>query len=291
MPGRKWRSLFWSGELSTIGSLGQGLGLRDLSCHVRKQSAHEVESALLILPLDREKNFTVRREIADRMTEYCVGNGGGQRKRRSHQRAERLIEAVVGRHDDTFMKAAIRFDGIEVTRCRLPHEAVSLLDSGKLSWVPSPRRKRGRRRLEAQPEFEEFNDNCAVGRTLSQPPQHIRIKKVPIGDWPDLRTSPWAGPDQAFGRQHFDGFTDRRPTDFKFRRKSSLIRDAVIRVEATRNDFVPKAVHEFDGDVSRTEASELSTDPGNVVFDVWPHSSVILIPINLSGASSLKQHS
>ena len=183
-----------------------------------KQSAHEVEGALLILPLDREENLTVRREIADSMTENRVGDRGGQRKCRSHECAERLIEAIVRRRDDGFMETGIGLDGVVVTGCRRPHEAVSLLDSGKLSGVRSPRREGGRRRLEAQPEFEEFNDNSAVGRTLSQPSQHIGIKKVPIGDWPHLRAPPRAGADQAFGRQHFDGFTDRRPTDLKFRR-------------------------------------------------------------------------
>jgi ABC-type branched-subunit amino acid transport system ATPase component len=54
------------------------------------------------------------------------------------------------------METAIGFDGVVVTGCRRPHEAVSLLDSGKLSGVRSPRREGGRRRLEAQPEFEEF---------------------------------------------------------------------------------------------------------------------------------------
>ena len=76
-----------------------------------KQSAHEVEGALLILPLDREENLTVRREIADSMTEDRVGDRGGQRKRRSHERAERLIEAIVRRRDDGFMETAIGFDG------------------------------------------------------------------------------------------------------------------------------------------------------------------------------------
>ena len=76
-----------------------------------KQSAHEVEGALLILPLDREENLTVRREIADSMTEDRVGDRGGQRKRRSHERTERLIEAIVRRRDDGFMETAIGFDG------------------------------------------------------------------------------------------------------------------------------------------------------------------------------------
>ena len=69
-----------------------------------KQSAHEVEGALLIFPLDREENVTVRREISDRMTEDRVGDGGGQRKRRPHERPERLIEAIVRRRDDGFVE-------------------------------------------------------------------------------------------------------------------------------------------------------------------------------------------
>ena len=72
-----------------------------------KQSAHEVEGALLILPLDREENLTVRREIADSMTEDRVRDGGSERKRRSYERAKRLIEAIVRRRDDGFMERAI----------------------------------------------------------------------------------------------------------------------------------------------------------------------------------------
>src|ERR1700722_16551250 len=124
------------------------------------------------------------------MTENRVRDWGGQRKRRSHERAERLIEAIVRRCDDGFVKTAIGLDRVVVTGCRLPHEAVSLANSGKLSCVRSPRCEGGRRRLEAQPEFEELNDDSAIGRTLSQPSQHIRIKKVPVGDGPPLRTPP-----------------------------------------------------------------------------------------------------
>jgi hypothetical protein len=54
----KQRSLFASGDRS---SPGQVLGRCNLSCDVGKQSAHEVEGALFILALDREKHFTVRR--------------------------------------------------------------------------------------------------------------------------------------------------------------------------------------------------------------------------------------
>src|SRR5271169_3833056 len=121
------------------------------------------------------------------MTENRVRDWGGQRKRRSHERSEWLIEAIVRRRDDAFVETAIGFDGVVVTGCRLPHEAVSLANSGKLSYVRSPRCEGGRLRLEAQPEFEEFNDNSAIGGALTQPSQHIRIKKVPIGDWPHLR--------------------------------------------------------------------------------------------------------
>src|SRR6202453_4660060 len=100
------------------------------------------------------------------MTEDRVGDGGCQRERRSHQRPKRLIEAIVCRRNDGFVESAIGFDGVVVTGCRLPHEAVSLADSGKLSWVRAPRCEGGRLRLEAQPEFEEFNDNSAIGGAL-----------------------------------------------------------------------------------------------------------------------------
>src|ERR1700722_803977 len=79
------------------------------------------------------------------MTENRVRDWGGQRKRRSHERAERLIEAIVRRCDDGFVKTAIGFDRVVVTGGRLPHEAVSLANSGKLSCVRSPRCEGGRR--------------------------------------------------------------------------------------------------------------------------------------------------
>ena len=91
----------------------------------------------------------MRHEIADSMTEDRVRDGGSQRKRRSHERTERLIEAIVRRRDDGFVETAIGFDGVVVTGCRLPHEAISFANSGKLSWVRAPRCEGGRLRLEA----------------------------------------------------------------------------------------------------------------------------------------------
>ena len=114
-----------------------------------KQPAHEVEGALIIAPLDREKHLTVRHEIADSMTEDRIRDGGSQRKRRSHERAERLIEAIVRRRDDGFVETAIGLDGVVVTGCRLPHEAVSLANSSQLSCVRAPRCEGSRLRLEA----------------------------------------------------------------------------------------------------------------------------------------------
>ena len=84
-------------------------------------------------------------------------------ERRSHERPERLIEAIVRRRDDGFVETAIGFDGVVVTGFRLPHEAVSLANSRKLSCVRLPRCEGGRRRLEAQPEFEELELKQGVG--------------------------------------------------------------------------------------------------------------------------------
>ena len=68
------------GGRSTIGKRGQGLTSATFLATSESEPAHEVERALLILSLDRKKHFTVRREIADSMTEDCVGDGGGQEK-------------------------------------------------------------------------------------------------------------------------------------------------------------------------------------------------------------------